>query len=86
MTSPAYALLDLVIDGRHQLNAIDADGNKQVFDVTNSGSYLSANDSRVLVGLGEDTSVKAVEIRWPSGKVQKLENLAIDCYHQVSEK
>lgn len=65
---------------------IDTEGNKQVFHVTNSGSYLSANDSRVLVGLGKNTSVKSVEIRWPSGKVQKLEDLSIDRYHQVKEK
>lgn len=65
---------------------IDAEGRKLVFDVTNSGSYLSANDSRVLVGLGKNTSLKSVEIRWPSGKAQKLENLSIDRYHQVLEK
>ncbi len=61
-------------------------GRKQFFDVSNSGSYLSANDSRVLVGLGENASVRSVEIRWSSGKIQTIENPAIDRYHLVREK
>ena len=64
----------------------DAKDKKQVFDVTNAGSYLSANDARLLVGLGENASVKSVEIRWASGRIQKLENLEIDRYHQIKEK
>lgn len=64
----------------------DANGKKQVFDVTNSGSYLSASDSRILVGLGNIAAVKQIEIRWTSGKIQKLENPAIDKYHPVREK
>ncbi len=64
----------------------DSKDKKQIFDVSNSGSYLAANDLRVLVGLGENTLVKMVEIRWPSGKTQKIENLEIDRYHQIKEK
>jgi enediyne biosynthesis protein E4 len=29
----------------------------------------------VVVGLGKDTAAKLVEIRWPSGIVQKFENV-----------
>jgi enediyne biosynthesis protein E4 len=64
----------------------DAGGRKQTFDVSNAGSYLSANDSRLLIGLGKNTSVKSIEIRWTSGRIQKLENPAIDRYHLVREK
>ncbi len=64
----------------------DSKDKKQIFDVSNSGSYLAANDLRVLVGLGENTSVKSVEIRGPSGKTQKIENLEIDRYLQIREK
>jgi hypothetical protein len=60
-------------------------GGRQIFDVSNSGSYLAANDPRLLVGLGAAASAK-VEIRWPSGKSQVLASLAADRYHQIKEK
>lgn len=63
----------------------DAKYKKQVFDVFGAGSYLSANDARLLVGLGESTSIKSVEISWSGGKTQKLENLEIDRYHTIKE-
>lgn len=64
----------------------DSKDKKQIFDVSNSGSYLSANDSRLIAGLGANSSVKSVEIRWPSGKIQRMESLEIDRYHQIKEK
>ncbi len=63
-----------------------ADDKKQIFDASNAGSYLSANDSRILVGLGDATSLKSIEIRWSSGIVQKIDNPAIDRYLQIKEK
>ena len=39
-------------------------------------SYLSSNDPRLLFGLGERTVVDKLQIRWQSGVVQILENLA----------
>ena len=64
----------------------DANNRKQTFDVSGAGSYLSANDSRLIVGLGATSSVKSIEIRWTSGKVQTIENPKIDAYLSVKEK
>ena len=64
----------------------ETNGRKQFFDASNSGSYLAANDPRIIVGLGSATSVKQIEIHWTSGKIQTLENPAIDHYHLVKEK
>jgi hypothetical protein len=64
----------------------DGNGRKQSFDASNSGSYLAANDPRIIIGLGNATSVKQIEIRWTSGKVQTIENPAIDRYHLVKER
>ncbi|HYE64415.1 MAG TPA: CRTAC1 family protein [Pyrinomonadaceae bacterium] len=64
----------------------DANGRRQVFDTTNAGSYLSANDPRILVGLGAATGVRSIEIRWPSGRTQLIENPAIDKYHTINEQ
>ena len=37
--------------------------------------YLSASDKRLIVGLDATASRKLVEIRWPSGAVQRFENV-----------
>ena len=64
----------------------DNKGKKQTFEVSGAGSYLSANDLRVVAGLGDADKVQTVEIRWSSGKVQKIENPAVNQYHVVKEK
>lgn len=60
-------------------------GRKQFFDVSGAGSYLSANDSRIIAGLGSAKSVKSIEIRWTSGKIQTIENPKINAYLSVKE-
>jgi hypothetical protein len=39
---------------------------------TGGGSYLASHDPREILGLGEAAKADAVEIRWPSGKVDRL--------------
>ena len=56
-------------------------GQKQYFDATNAGSYLSSNDPRIVVGLGAARAVRSIEVRWPSGRVQTIANPPIDRYH-----
>ena len=48
-------------------------------------SYLSSNDPRLLFGLGERTRVDKLHIRWQSGVVQILENLAVNQELVVAE-
>jgi hypothetical protein len=48
-------------------------------------SYMSAHDPRVHFGLGSTTKVDMLEIRWPSGVVTKVENLAADQIITVQE-
>jgi hypothetical protein len=69
--------LQLVGDGkRSNRNAIGArvevlcDGVKQVRFINGGGSYLSASDRRVLVGLGTVNRAQRVTVRWPSGREQ----------------
>ena len=61
-------------------------GQKQIQDVTSAGSYLSSNDPRIVFGLGSAKAVKSVEVRWPSGRVQTVENPAIDRYLRINEE
>lgn len=60
-------------------------GLQQYATVTTGGSYLSASDKRVFFGLGTDRIVRSVEIAWPSGKLQRLENIKPDQVLQVTE-
>jgi enediyne biosynthesis protein E4 len=60
-------------------------GMEQVGIVSAAGSYQSANDKRVHFGLGADKVAKTVEIFWPSGKQQKLENVKADQILTIKE-
>ena len=42
------------------------------------GSYASANDPRVLVGLGTSTVPVTVRVQWPDGKMEEWADQAID--------
>ena len=57
----------------------------QYVTVSTSGGYLSANDKRAHFGLGADTVAKSIEIRWPSGILQTLNNVHGDQIITVDE-
>jgi len=61
------------------------DAGRQSATVTTAGSYESSSDRRVHFGLGGETSVKSIRIRWPSGIVQTLENTKADQFLTVTE-
>lgn len=44
------------------------------------GSYASANDPRVLVGLGDSASISKVRVRWPNGLTEEWREDAVDRY------
>jgi len=46
--------------------------------VRSDGSYASANDPRVLVGLGADVEVSAVRAVWPSGLTEEWTDVPLD--------
>jgi hypothetical protein len=52
---------------------------------TGGGSYLASHDPREVLGLGEASKADSVEIRWPSGKVDKLTAPPINKYITVVE-
>ena len=58
---------------------------KRVRLKTGGGSYLSSHDPREILGVGAATKVDSVEIRWPSGKVDRLTNLPLNKYVKVTE-
>ncbi len=52
---------------------------------TSGGSFLASHDPRELLGLGQATKMDSLEIKWPSGKVDKLTNVPINMYVKVVE-
>src|SRR5690348_622914 len=58
---------------------------QQFATVSTAGSYLSSSDKRVHFGLGSETAAQFIEIRWPSGITQTLENVRTDQILTVDE-
>jgi hypothetical protein len=53
--------------------------------VTTANGIYSASDKRVHFGLGRETRIVALEVRWPSGAVQRLEDLDVNRRHSIVE-
>jgi hypothetical protein len=73
---------------RLALNArikIVAGGMTQTDEVHSGGSYLSQNDLRLHFGLGSAAKIDSVEVRWPSGAVDRIGPLAADQFYSILE-
>jgi len=57
----------------------------QFNEVRGGGSYLSQNDPRLHFGLGPDSKMTQVEIRWPNGKIETLRDLPADFIYTMVE-
>jgi hypothetical protein len=58
-----------------QVRVVSESGLSQYFTVSTAAGYLSASDKRLIAGLDRDSTAKLIEIRWPSGALQKVENV-----------
>ncbi len=56
-----------------------------VDEVRSGSSYNSSSDLRVHFGLGRADEIEYVEIRWPSGLVERFDELAVDTIHTLTE-
>ncbi len=73
---------------RHSIGAriaVRAGDLHQVKEVKGSYSYLSQNDLRVSFGLGDRMIADVVEIRWPSGEIERLDGIAANQFLTVVE-
>jgi len=68
-----------------QLKVTTGSGRVLYNHATTSVGFMSSSDRRVHFGLGKETTVSAVEIRWPSGIVQQLGPLTVDQIMKVTE-
>jgi hypothetical protein len=75
--------LGLAVQGRKsnrdgigvKVKVVAASGFTQHYSVTTTVGYQSASDKRLVIGLGDSTTARLIELRWPSGIVQRLENV-----------
>jgi hypothetical protein len=52
--------------------------HRQIDEVRSGGGYFSQNDLRVHFGLGKADKVDVLEIRWPSGQVDTMKDVAVN--------
>ena len=57
----------------------------QIGIVKSSSGYLGSSDPRIHFGLGDDSQIDRVQIQWPDGNQQVLENLQVDEFRVVEE-
>jgi hypothetical protein len=65
---------------------VNAGGRKRIDEVMSGTSYYSQSSFTLHFGLGEITKVDDVEIRWPSGTVQRTGRVAADQTLKITEK
>jgi hypothetical protein len=61
-------------------------GKVQFNHVTTSVGYLSSSDKRVHFGLGTERRIREIELRWPSGKLQVIKDVAADQILKIREE
>jgi enediyne biosynthesis protein E4 len=88
---PNYWLTLNLVGRKSNRDAIGAEvklitaAGQQFETVSTAGSYLSAKDKRVHFGLGAERVAKSIEIRWPSGILQRLSDVRADQILQIEE-
>ncbi len=90
--SPGNEWLEFALEGtKSNRSAIGAqitlfwNGQQQVQQVSGGTGFAAQNDRRVHFGLGKRAQVEKAVIRWPSGKVQTVENLSPGKLYTVKE-
>jgi enediyne biosynthesis protein E4 len=65
---------------------VTAGGRTQVDHLSVAGGYLCSNERALWFGLGEAAKIERVEVKWPGGGVQVIENPPVDAYLTIEER
>jgi len=68
-----------------RVKLITASGRTLYNHVAISVGFMSSSDKRVHFGLGQETKIASLEIRWPSGIRQELKDIAADQILKIDE-
>jgi hypothetical protein len=63
---------------------IQAGGRTIVREIRSGGSYLSHSDTRLVIGLGQATTLDQLSIRWPGRAMSEHAGLAMDQVHRLA--
>jgi len=82
-----------LIGKKANIDAIGAEVSYQAGDLrrrrskVGGGSYLSAHDPRIVLGIGSRKKIDWVEVKWPqpSGRIERFTDLPIDRYITITE-
>lgn len=81
--------LEIVGDDRHMLGAevvVSLTNGRSLWRrVHTDGSYASAGDPRVLIGLGEANAINRVEVRWPDGTREEWTEVELGRYTPLEQ-
>jgi hypothetical protein len=58
---------------------------QQMAEVLSGGSYLSQSDLRLHFGLGDASSIDAVQVHWPDGVEQRFDHVSGDKFYRLKE-
>jgi hypothetical protein len=64
---------------------LTAGGLRQIQEVNGGNGYAGQSTKRLHFGVGKATKVDSVEIRWPSGLVQKVDGVSVNKLNKVTE-
>jgi hypothetical protein len=64
---------------------LDVGGRVHYAEARCPTTYASQSDSRLHFGLFQTPRVQRIEIRWPSGQVQTLEDIPADQFLKIRE-
>ena len=65
---------------------VTVEGEVRMAEVQSAASYLSANDLRVIFGLGRKKVVDEIEVLWPGGNKQTLTSIKANQLIEITEK
>jgi hypothetical protein len=60
-------------------------GQHQVQEVSGGSGFAAQNDRRLHFGVGKNPHIEKAVIRWPSGKLQTIEQPAVHQCHKIKE-
>ena len=84
--------IEVALEGRRSNRAaigatviVTTGSRKQARAVLSQSSYYSHDDLRLHFGLGRATRVDELEVRWPSGAVQRVKDVAVRTVLKITE-
>ena len=72
-------------DGIGARITVSAGGRVRIDEVRSGSSYSSNNDMRVHFGLGTTDKIDYAQVRWPSGLIEKFQELKADSIRELKE-